>query len=154
METENIDTELLHDNEEIFLKDQDKVLWLLKMIIENLRDWTPKNRIMHVALNDLLYLLFHAGFNNLFKDCRILLQTPQKVEIVPMGTGYFWYYGIKQSLTNILLNNEDIMKSVNVAINFYVDGLLVNNSSKTQFWPILTKIVEFSNVAPQVVAIY
>lgn len=150
METEDIDIQSLYDNEEIFFEDQDKVL----KVIENLRDWALRNRITHVALNELLYLLSQAGFNNLPKDCRTLLQTPQKVEIVPMGTGHFWYYGIKQSLTNILLSNVGITKPMNVAIHFHTDGLPTNNSSKTQFWPILMKIVEFSNVAPQVVAIY
>lgn len=68
-----------------------------------------------------------------------------------MGNGEFWYGGIKKCLLQSLSNapTDDIVK-----LNFNMDGLPINNSSKAEFWPILMTIAGKPKISPMVVAIY
>lgn len=120
---------------------------------ESLKIWALKNKITHSALNELLNLLRQSNHSYLPTDSRTLLETPVNVNIIPMGSGYYWYNGLNRCLRLNLKSLQKPLTELNLSFN--IDGLPVCNSSKTQFWPILCKVdntVEIKN--PMIVAIY
>lgn len=120
--------------------------------IADLRDWSLRHKVKHTALNELLSLLTSTGIKHLPKDSRTLLRTPRTVHIVKMGSGDFWYNGIKENLMNTLSDKHKEVKEV--PLNFNIDGLPVSDSSKAQFWPILMSIANSDSTSPMIVAIY
>lgn len=101
---------------------------------ESLRTWVSNHRISKVATNDLLQILNSAGFNSLPKDGRTLMQTPVQVDIYPMGTGKFWYGGIKKGIERLFKN---LGENLTMHLDFNFDGMPVFKSSKICFWPML-----------------
>lgn len=121
-------------------------------MMEELKNWSLQNRITHTAVSQLLVLLSKHGIKHLPKDCRTLLRTPRTIFIRQMGpSGEFWYGGIKQCLLDAL---SDVQESIQISLNFNIDGLPISRSSKFQFWPILVNIANMPNISPMVIAIY
>lgn len=106
-------------------------------IEEELKLWAIKNHISHMALNDLLAILILAGLTFLPKDSRTLMKTPTQVDIVPLGNGKMWYFGISIWLQKLLANCK---RDLTIHLDFNFDGLPIFNSSTFQFWPILSTI--------------
>ncbi|XP_036329668.1 uncharacterized protein LOC118741800 [Rhagoletis pomonella] len=119
--------------------------------MSKLADWAIKYKIAHSAVSELLVLLRSEGKTELPKDARTLLHTPRNVVIQTMGSGSFWYYGIENCLRNAF---RDINQTIQVLLNFNVDGLPLFRSSKFQFWPVLIDIANMHEIRPMVVAIY
>lgn len=119
--------------------------------INKLRIWAVQNQITHVAINELLELLLTLGLKNLPKNSRTLLHTPRSVQIRSMGSGEYWHNGIEKCLKNTLC---DVSESINLSLNFNIDGLPISGSSKFQFWPILMSIASKPHISPLVVAVY
>lgn len=118
---------------------------------ECLRQWAIKDKISHSSIDNLLQVLISNGFN-LPKDSRTLLRTPKFVNVVPMGNGSYWYYGISNNLKTIFQNTDHFPQSISLIFN--IDGLSPFNSSNAEIWPILFKIDEVKKLRPKVVAIY
>lgn len=104
---------------------------------EKLRIWVINHRITHTAVNDLLKILILAGFTFLPKDSRTLMNTPKYVDIKPMGTGKFWYQGIRVCMLSLFAK---LKKNMVLHLDFNFDGMQLFNSSKTEFWPMLCAI--------------
>lgn len=104
---------------------------------EKLRIWAVKHRISHLAIGHLLSILKCAGFSYLPKDARTLMQTPTTVQIASLQSGKLWYQGIRKCLEHVL---NKCNKSIEITLDFNFDGLPLFNSSKLQFWPILSSI--------------
>lgn len=68
-----------------------------------------------------------------------------------MGSGTFWYGGVKQCLANLHLNASE---NNQILLNFNMDGLPLSRSSKIEFWPILMGIANNLTIPPMVVGIY
>lgn len=117
---------------------------------ENLRNWAIKHNISHLSLNDLLKILKEIGID-LPKDSRSLLDTPRFINIVPMGKGSYWYYGIINNLKHIF---QEVKPPESIGLIFNIDGLPPFRSSNIELWPILFMIDEMRNIKPMVVAIY
>lgn len=68
---------------------------------EELRAWSVKHNISHVALNDLLHVLgpFHS---DLPKDCRTLLSTQRTVELKKLSNGSYYHNGLFKNITQLL----------------------------------------------------
>lgn len=121
-------------------------------LLEELRLWALSFKIPQNALGALLNLLRNHGKTELPRDSRTLLKTPSTVVIREMGSGKFWYNGIKESLINSLSN---IQSPQSVSILFNTDGISPFNSSNYQFWPISFLIHELRDkIPPMVAAIY
>lgn len=108
------------------------ILHYIKTLNFKLRMWAVDNNITHVALSQLLELLQGEGHISLPKDARTLLETPKNIDIIDMGSGYYWYGGLKKKLTEICMKKKcsNVLELV-----FHIDGLPIYKSSKSEFWP-------------------
>jgi hypothetical protein len=106
-----------------------------------LAEWGSQFQIKHNALGHLLTILkpYHP---NLPKDARTLLNTKCSYDIRDVAGGQYYHFGIARGIGEIcnLANVVDADTSISLQLN--IDGLPIFKSSKTQFWPILGRIVE------------
>lgn len=84
------------------------------------------------------------------QDPRSLLVTPRTVSIITIGDGQYWHNGLQTCLVKCFSHLES---SIDIALNFNIDGLPIHNSSKMQFWPILFSI-DRMDIEPMVVGIF
>ncbi|KAJ8951700.1 hypothetical protein NQ314_007649 [Rhamnusium bicolor] len=126
---------------------------------EKLTSWAVKENISQSSLNKLLEILKSENdilsFKNLPKDSRTLLHTPVgKVEVVKLGSGLFYYFGILNSI-NKLITKSNCKLSDNayfeLAVN--VDGLPISNSTSSCFWPILAQIKSIDELKDDVIVV-
>lgn len=104
---------------------------------EKLRVWSHKHNITRMAMNDLLNILIFFGFTMLPKDSRTLMLTPRNIEIKDVANGRLWYNGVESNIRRIFRTLEE---NLTLFLNFNVDRIPLFNSSKTEFWPILTNL--------------
>lgn len=120
-----------------------------------LQKWALDKKIPHDHLNALLSILNNFIGDDyglhLPKDGRTLLSTPRSVDIVPMGNGEFWYYGIEKNLKTVFAEKSppDVLNLI-----FNMDGLPPFNSSNIEMWPILFSVDGIKAINPMVAAIY
>jgi len=121
---------------------------------ESLAFWSTSHNISHSALNDLLKVLSHFTSESLPKDSRTLLSTRVNIVVSQMGTGQFYYFGIKDSLIKriqcglkssdydfpITKNHQDYFDHKLITISVGIDGLPIFKSTNSQFWPILGRV--------------
>lgn len=105
---------------------------------EDLKCWAIQHRTSQRAINGLLSILIGTGFSSLPKDSRTLMRTPTSVDITELSHGKLWFNGIKKNLEKLLSNCN---RNLTIHLDFNFDGLPIFNSSKLQFWPILSSIV-------------
>lgn len=68
---------------------------------EQLRDWAIKHNIKHAALNDLLLILRQQN-EHLPIDPRTLLGTPSVISVKSIAGGFYHYFGVQSSLSNLV----------------------------------------------------
>lgn len=112
-------------------------------ISNSLACWTTKHSISDSAMKELLQLL-RPYIPNLPSDPRTLKKTPNDVRSVVMGGGSYIHYGLRDSLTDFMLQNSDIPE--NIVLHFNIDGLPLFKSSRFQLWPILCNVATTPNV--------
>lgn len=71
-------------------------------------------------------------------SCRDLLYTPRKVELIPMGRGFHYHFGLQKGIVEQLEKWNNAIDSFDFYIN--VVGLPLTKSTGSQFWPILAKM--------------
>lgn len=108
------------------------VLAYIKTLDFKLRKWAIKNNIRLIALSELLKILKENGHKSLPKDARTLLKTPAKIDIEKMGSGQYWYGGLRKKLIEIFEKNNC---SNVLELTLHIDGTPVYKSSKSEFWP-------------------
>ena len=101
-----------------------------------LADWAVRYGISHAALLALLAILNLLGLA-VPLDPRTLLRTPASSsrQLVKMGSGEYFYFGIARSVLNIFKNASPRPAEVRLKVN--VDGLPLFKSTSTVLWPIL-----------------
>ena len=119
-------------------------------LTEDLKRWSLENEISHTSLNGLLTIL-NKNKIKLPKDSRTLLSTPNFVNVVPMGSGKFWYNGIENNLRHTFC---DLKAQKELVLIFNIDGIPPFKSSGIELWPILFKIESMPYLQPMAVAIY
>lgn len=125
-----------------------------QVFVKELRLWALKNKITHVALNELLQTLRKTTDFYLPKDSRTLLKTPIGVgkELLSVAGGQLWYQGIENCLRQFF---GDIVPSEDsLWINISMDGLPLHNSGAMQFWPILMQLYAVSDAPIMVIGIF
>lgn len=111
---------------------ENDVFGYIKTLNFILRKWAIKHNITLLALSELLKILNERGHPSLPKDARTLLRTPKKVDVMRMGSGQYWYGGLKEKLTEVCLK----MLCANILeLNIHIDGTPIYKSSKSEFWP-------------------
>lgn len=67
--------------------------------LKQLREWSIKFAITHVAFTALLSILkTNEGFETLPNDSRTFLETPSSVNTRPMSPGHYSHFGLKKAL--------------------------------------------------------
>ncbi|XP_041785788.1 uncharacterized protein LOC121601053 isoform X2 [Anopheles merus] len=124
---------------------------------DGLRLWALKTGHTHSALNLLLgHLRQHDPGRKLPRDARTFLNTPvarsTQSAITPISGGEIWYQGIETCLRSYFRYTQPAVDRFEV--DFFVDGLPLYKSSRTQFWPILMGIHNLPNAPVMTVAIF
>uniref|UniRef100_A0A182YPI6 Transposase domain-containing protein n=1 Tax=Anopheles stephensi TaxID=30069 RepID=A0A182YPI6_ANOST len=120
---------------------------------ECIRYWALAEHTSHKSIRRLLRILNAKTDLNLPKDPRTLLGTLRnRATMSNIGEGKFWYHGIGHVLTKELQKYTNVPDHLHYDIN--IDGLPLHKRSKTQFWPILLKIVGEPFLPVLIVGIY
>lgn len=119
---------------------------------ESIKIWALKNKITHVALNEVSVIINELIPGILPRDSRTVLRTPKEITIKNIEGGQYWHNGVAKPLQKILENWIDAPDIISLNIN--VDGLPIFKSSSNEFWPILCNIFENPKIRPFVVGIY
>lgn len=118
-----------------------------------LQGWAIKNRITHVALNELLVYL-RLRYAELPHNARTLLGTMKKVHTVVVEPGRYYHFGLSHCVENLMRTSQYYFQNsqiIEIIIN--IDGLPLSKSSGSQVYPILCSLVNnCSNVG--IVGIY
>jgi len=150
LETENINDSSFHINEvnapasnSLVDNSSSFSLWL--------QEWALKNRISHVALNELMAAI-KPKYPELPSDARSLLKTPRKVNIQNVKPGQYYHFGLSNCVKQ-LLSRHSVQHLQFVQVNINIDGLPLFKSSNSQVYPILCNLVENFNEV-NIVGIY
>ncbi len=98
-----------------------------------LREWAITNNIRLFALSELLKILKENGHPSLPIDARTILKTPKKVNVLKMGSGQYWYGGLKGKLIDLCKKHNC---SNEIELTIHIDGTPIYKSCKSEFWPI------------------
>ncbi|KAJ8964072.1 hypothetical protein NQ314_005155 [Rhamnusium bicolor] len=126
---------------------------------EKLTSWAVKENISQSSLNKLLEILKSENdilsFKNLPKDSRTLLHTPVgKVEVVKLGFGLFYYFGILNSINKLITkSNYKLSDNACFELAVNVDGLSISTSTSSCFWPILAQIKSIDELKDDVIVV-
>lgn len=107
-----------------FDRNEEKILEDKLTLLTELHHWAISHRLTLASVTDLLKILRNHDMAELPKDGRTLLKTPSETEITEMGSGKFWYNGIKNNLLS-LLSNCDIQQPRTIKLLFNIDGMSV-----------------------------
>jgi hypothetical protein len=120
-------------------------------LADELRDWYAEFNVTHAAMNGMLKILKkrHAELPG---DCRTLLQTVSQVNVQEIAGGKFFYFGLVNTLTNII-DTYDIQENV-IDLQLNVDGLPIHKSVPADFWPILGLVVNCKQKEPFIIGLF
>jgi hypothetical protein len=134
----------------------------------NLGQWAITHNITHSAISSLLEVLkpyVNSRFSqNLPKHPRTLLKTPRSVQIISLGNGQFYHFGLTNHLLKVLKRGISDFTVPNVrtlhehhnllTLKVGIDGLPISKSSRLQFWPILASVDQDNLEEVAVVSLY
>jgi len=110
-----------------------------------LAQWIVQSRIAHRSASNLLKILNkEANLLYIPLDVRTLLKSSRgKVNVVDVPLGKYYHFDVKSALYCILKAIDGSGQNIPsvIEILFNVDGISVSASSKSEFWPILCKVV-------------
>lgn len=116
--------------------------------------WTVTNNISHNSVNKLLAILRSENLP-LPKDCRTLVKTPlASNNIIDMSPGAYIHLGIEKGIFHKIHQSVVEKKLDFLPLTVNIDGLPLNKSSNSQFWPILMSIDITEFAEPFIVGIY
>ena len=121
---------------------------------KKLMKWSEEFSIKSNAFSSLLKILKGERHPTLPADCRTLLKTVRKSNLIQNHDGsQMTYFGIvKNLLAHDLKKICNGDKDVKLKIN--IDGLPISKSTGDQFWPILCQVVSKYKISPFLVACY
>lgn len=130
----------------------DKVQSLTSFI----KTWHVKHKITREASDDLLHGLHSITGYNIPVTIRSIINTPRNNKnVVDHESGKFIYYGIEKALLDRFIHIDVLKISSTLDLYINVDGLPIFKSSKSEFWPILGKVLHIPCFAePFIIAIY
>jgi hypothetical protein len=121
-----------------------------KGITEELANWATSFQISLIALGALLLILRKYDFP-LPKDPRTVLHTPKNIVLQQIKNGFYYHFGIKRALQNILMKAGNLIAVNNVTqlkVLYNIDGIPLFKSANLSLWPILCKIKNLPHVFP------
>ncbi|EFN69437.1 hypothetical protein EAG_00451, partial [Camponotus floridanus] len=104
--------------------------------------WAIKENITLSALRNLLSIIREIpGCDDIPKDPRTLLRTPNNIVTTPLARGVYYYFGIEKTLNLFCINNKiNIQPNEKFLLAVNIDGLPLSKSSNSSFWPILCSV--------------
>jgi len=111
---------------------------------QQLLEWTLDGGVSMCKVDNLLKRL-KVVHPNLPLSYKTLVQTPKTIEVVNCMNGEMWYFGITPHLQR-LLSQEYFLSHNNVQIDVNIDSLPIFNNSKTNFIPILGRLVDCQEI--------
>lgn len=136
LENENINDSNFDINEIINIVNSprsDNLIDDSSSFISWLQEWVLRNRISHVALNELLTRI-KPKYPALPLDACSLLKTPRKVNVQNVRSGQYYHFGLSNCIKQLLLRYS-VKHLQCVKVN--IDGLPLFKSSSSQVYPIL-----------------
>lgn len=119
----------------------------------DLLNWALSNNITSVAMDGLLKICRdNLPEISLPLSSKTMLKTPNTYNIVHIGGGSYYHFGLKIQLMR-LLNAQITATERTLNIILGIDGLPISKSSKAQFWPILG-ICQNLNKQPFIIGLY
>ena len=121
---------------------------------DQLSSWASQNKIGTNALNALLIILrqYHSV---LPKDGRTLMKTQTKYNIVSIGGGSYYHFGISKGVLHELMTSSQNLSDVQtVSLQVNIDGLPLFKSSGSQFWPILGRLISPYTSKPFMIGLF
>lgn len=120
-----------------------------------LRSWVSDCNVPQMHVNKLIKYLKNNGHPTLPTDCRTLMRTPIKRNIIPMSPGSYVHIGLENGLQHYFekfnVNEHELRE---IVLDFNIDGLPLSKSSSNCFWLILCRIVNGKKPFVFVVGIY
>lgn len=116
-----------------------------------LQGWAIRNRITHVALNELMAYI-KPKYPELPRDARTLLGTVRKVHADDIEARRYYHFGINYFVEKLVETYSfENLQIIEIIIN--INGLPLSKSSGSQVYPILCNLVNnYSNVG--IIGIY
>lgn len=120
---------------------------------DKLQQWVLESNTSKNNVNKLLKVLQSEGLD-LLLNVRTLMNTLRSHTIVKMPPGTYIHLGLEKMLLSFLNVHQQLLENYNeINISVNIDGLLLANSLKQQFWPILCSIVNVPQLSQLVFAI-
>ncbi len=127
--------------------------------------WSLDFNVTHRAVDSLLEILKPICTDKVvLPNCsKTLLKTPRKLNVISLGSGKYYYFGITDNLvreikTGLTDFQFPVMQRKNirnlVTIRMSTDGLPIFKSTGMQMWPILYIVDQSINPVPHVAAIF
>ncbi|GAB0097594.1 uncharacterized protein DMENIID0001_132510 [Sergentomyia squamirostris] len=133
-------------------EDDEEIIYGEPSFSDKLQEWAVTHKIPQNAINSLLGILRQEpGLHHLPRDSRTLQKTPESVNIQEQPAGKLWI-GSLRTIIRSLLENKSVVDTINLQL--HIDGLPIAGSSKSQFWPVQFRILEYPDILPQVVVIF
>ena len=107
-----------------------------------------KHRLTHSATNAILELLLDIGCE-VPKDARTILGTTRS-----KSDEHFEHFGLIRGIVRKLRNGMPPVTTHSLTLQIHVDGIPLFHSSKTNFWPILGRIVNCTDSRPFIISVY
>lgn len=114
-----------------------------RSILSWLQNWTIKNDITYIALNELISRI-KSKYSELFRDARSLLRTPKKVNVDIVAPRHYYHFGLSNCIET-LLSRCSFQNLRSIEVNINIDGLPLFKSSSSQVYPILCNLNENYN---------
>lgn len=116
-------------------------------LTSDLREWTTRFEVTAIAVDNLLKMLKHHGFQDIPGTTRTLLKTPRTVETRSISAMDYFHFGLHFMMNRCL---EKISK-INVdhlVLSLNIDGFPLFKSTNSSVWPVLCCI---TNITPLLV---
>lgn len=127
-------------------------------LVSKLAKWAIEENITLSALKNLLSIIQEVpGCDNIPKDPRTVLNTPNDIKVTPLGCGTYYYFGIEKTLNSFCTNRQiNIEEHEDFLLAINIDGLPLSKSTNSSFWPILCSIKSIEVIMNEVfvVALY
>lgn len=117
--------------------------------------WITATGAKRKASNHLLHYMKYKFNANIPLDYRTLLNTPRTPIAKVIFPGSYIHLGVSEALHRLLCEAESI-ETLNILMQFFIDGLSIARSTRDSFWIIMINIRKASKkrLTPKVIGLY
>lgn len=120
-----------------------------------LSQWFVKHNVTCGAIDGLLDILSrHTKDSSLPKSYKTLLKTPTSYDIIEVGSGYYYHFGVEYKIRRYFQLGLVELSEYKIRLQIGIDGVPISKSSKRHMWPILAKSASIIQNAPFIVGLY